>query len=52
MVERVILLHGDRGQEVDGIRDHTTRIAAELARRPLAVAELRQPTSRRGAAAR
>jgi glycosyltransferase involved in cell wall biosynthesis len=40
MVERLILVHGDRGHAVDGIRDHTRRLAEELGRRPLAVAEL------------
>jgi glycosyltransferase involved in cell wall biosynthesis len=45
MVERVILVHGDRGGAVDGIRDHTRMLAAQLARRPLAVAELRLRTA-------
>jgi glycosyltransferase involved in cell wall biosynthesis len=44
MVERVILVHGDRGAAVDGIRDHTRMLGAELARRPLAVGGLRLRT--------
>ncbi|HVV51231.1 MAG TPA: hypothetical protein VHO06_16295, partial [Polyangia bacterium] len=43
--ERVVLVHGDRGAAVDGIRDHTERLAAELRRQSLAVAELRLPTA-------
>lgn len=41
MVERVILVHSDRGEVVDGIRDHTARMVEELSRQRLAVAELR-----------
>jgi glycosyltransferase involved in cell wall biosynthesis len=40
MVERVILVHGDRGHEVDGIRDYSERLAEELSRRSVDV-ELR-----------
>jgi glycosyltransferase involved in cell wall biosynthesis len=41
MVERLILVHSDRGQAVDGIRDHTRIMARELARHSLAVTEFR-----------
>lgn len=44
-LERVLLVHGDRGRDVDGIRDHTAKLAAELARRSVAVSELRLPTA-------
>jgi glycosyltransferase involved in cell wall biosynthesis len=40
MVERVILVHSDRGHEVDGIRDYSERLAEELSRRSVDV-ELR-----------
>jgi glycosyltransferase involved in cell wall biosynthesis len=43
-LERVVLVHGDRGAAVDGIRDHTDRLVGELTRRSLAVTELRLPT--------
>ncbi len=32
MVERVVLVHSDRGRPVDGIRDYCTRLADELPR--------------------
>jgi glycosyltransferase involved in cell wall biosynthesis len=32
MVERLIVLHGDRAAAIDGIRDHTRELAAALAR--------------------
>jgi glycosyltransferase involved in cell wall biosynthesis len=32
MVERIVLVHGDRGHVVDGIRDYTSRLAQELER--------------------
>jgi glycosyltransferase involved in cell wall biosynthesis len=56
MAERVILVHSDRGHEVDGIRDHTARLGRELARR-LAVSEVRPltagaPGGRRGGSLR
>jgi glycosyltransferase involved in cell wall biosynthesis len=40
MVERVILVHSDRGRIVDGIRDHSQRLAQELSRQSIRV-ELR-----------
>ena len=43
-LERVVLVHGDRGAAVDGIRDYTDRLVGELARRSLAVSQLRLPT--------
>jgi glycosyltransferase involved in cell wall biosynthesis len=49
-LERVIVVHGDRGAAVDGIRDHTERLVGELARRSLDVTQLDLPTGvpRRG----
>ena len=44
----LILLHGDRGAAVDGIRDHTGRLAAELARGPVPIATLPVGTTGRG----
>jgi glycosyltransferase involved in cell wall biosynthesis len=41
MVERVILVHSDRGHDVDGIRDHTWRLVEELSRHPVSASELR-----------
>jgi glycosyltransferase involved in cell wall biosynthesis len=37
MVGRVILVHADRGHEVDGIRDYSERLAEELSRRSVDV---------------
>jgi glycosyltransferase involved in cell wall biosynthesis len=31
MVDRLIILHGDRGAAIDGVRDHTRELAAALA---------------------
>jgi glycosyltransferase involved in cell wall biosynthesis len=57
MAERVILVHSDRGHEVDGIRDHTARLGRELAREGQAVSEVRPltadaPGGRRGGSLR
>lgn len=49
MAGRVILLHGDRGAEVDGIRDHTRRLAAALARSGARVTPALLDTRGRGA---
>ena len=43
-LERVVLVHGDRGAAVDGIRDYTDRLVGELARHSLAVTQLHLPT--------
>ena len=37
MVDRLILLHSDRGRAVDGIRDHSRFLAQELSRRSIQV---------------
>lgn len=42
-LERVVLVHGDRGAAVDGIRDYTDRLAGELTRRSLDASELLLP---------
>lgn len=50
--ERVLLVHGDRGAAVDGIRDHTERLAAELTRRAVDASALLLPVGAPGAAPR
>ncbi len=53
MVERVTLVHGDRGGTVDGIRDHTARLIEELSRHPVSAAGLRvRPGGRIGGSLR
>lgn len=37
MIDRVVLVHSDRGRSVDGIRDYTRRMADELRRRSVRV---------------
>jgi glycosyltransferase involved in cell wall biosynthesis len=49
MVERLIIVHGDRGHVVDGIRDHTSRIGQALSANRVPVAELRVRTGGDGA---
>jgi glycosyltransferase involved in cell wall biosynthesis len=40
MIERIVLVHGDRGRDVDGIRDYSQRLAEAL-RQQSVVAEIR-----------
>jgi glycosyltransferase involved in cell wall biosynthesis len=49
MVERLIVIHGDRGHIVDGIRDHTERICRALAAGEVRVTALRVQTGGPGA---
>jgi glycosyltransferase involved in cell wall biosynthesis len=41
MVERLILVHGDRGHAVDGIRDHTGQMVEALSSHLISAAEFR-----------
>jgi glycosyltransferase involved in cell wall biosynthesis len=52
MIERVTVVHGDRGQEVDGIRDHGAQLVAALEELALPAAELRLDTSAETASGR
>lgn len=42
-LERVVLVYGDRGAAVDGIRDYTDRLTGELTRQSYAASELLLP---------
>lgn len=45
-IERVVMVYGDRGNAVDGIRDYTASLAAQLEREGVAAAEIHLPIDR------